>query len=512
MTEPDVGSHTRAIQSYAEKKGNDYLVTGKKLFNARLSSATHVILFTQSSQQRTGRLTAFLIPIDHPGLQIKTLTAHGLYGNSFGGLEFNRMVIPKSMMIGEEGKGTQIFHNHFLYWRLMQSAAAIGTAKEALNQVVERLRTRQAFGGPIGRFTHLQQALGEHAAKLHAAHLLVAEASRLIDQNRHLEAVPIVAMAKGEGVEWALAATDFAMKTFGASGYSPDFTDLGQRVRDLQGLRIADGTTDIMRSQVVRSLFGEDFWQLSIGENNGLNQRSKSQLPTPNYIFTQLRNASLRQTGVLISQEKYLNLVSIDGGGPCPVIAAAILLQGFAKMTGEKQEILNLDGIVRRLYSNHRELHRGRLSNGQVLKVLKELIDENLSNIEYEIQIDTQKSMWNSEKAVNAKEWSDLDSALIDPKPYELKLLSFTVENGLGETVGRHFVIVKDRFKNSSGDDFISVIDPANPGKDFIYQVSREFFPNSKGSSLKLTTPERIFGSDSYLIVNSIFTVKLTSN
>ncbi|MGZ5280592.1 MAG: acyl-CoA dehydrogenase family protein, partial [Pseudobdellovibrionaceae bacterium] len=168
--------------------------------------------------------------------------------------------------IGGHGEGGKVFREHFLYWRLMMAAAAVGTGKGAIEQAVERMRTRDAFGGPIGRFTHLQQELAEHTAKLHMLSLLIHQAAGLLDKQKYSEAASLVAMAKAEGVEWALKASDFAMQLFGAEGYT-DLTDLGTRVADLQGLRIADGTTHVMRQEVVRQVYGQDFWNLAIGIN-----------------------------------------------------------------------------------------------------------------------------------------------------------------------------------------------------------------------------------------------------
>jgi ankyrin repeat protein len=94
----------------------------------------------------------------------------------------------------------------------------------------------------IGRFTHLQQPIGECATKLAMATAYAAKAAELIDQGDYKTASTLVNGVKAEGVEIALAAADAAMRAHGALGYSRE-VDLGDRVRDLMGLRIADGTT-----------------------------------------------------------------------------------------------------------------------------------------------------------------------------------------------------------------------------------------------------------------------------
>ena len=145
----------------------------------------------------------------------------------------------------------------------MQAAAAIGCGERALEIMAERIRQRHVSGGPIGRFTHLQQPIGEYLTKLRMAAALAREAARFYDQGNYEAAEPLVNGIKAEGVEIALAACDAAMRVHGAVGYSRE-VDLGDRVRDLMGLRIADGTTDVMRMTVVREQYGFDLWEMSI--------------------------------------------------------------------------------------------------------------------------------------------------------------------------------------------------------------------------------------------------------
>lgn len=263
ITEPEAGSDMRAMESRATKVGDGFSLSGQKLWNARLRQATHVVLYTLASNGKPGARTAFLLPIDHPGLEIVDEYAHGLTGNSFGGLRFNEMSVGREYVLGEDGDGGEIFNEHFLYWRLMQSAAAIGCGEAALQQMADRIKERQAYGGPIGRFTHLQQPIGEYTTKLQMAMALAREAAELIDQGNYEAASPLVNGIKAEGVEISLAASDAAMRAHGALGYSRQ-VDLGDRVRDLMGLRIADGTTDVMRMEVVRSVYGTDFWKMAI--------------------------------------------------------------------------------------------------------------------------------------------------------------------------------------------------------------------------------------------------------
>lgn len=263
ITEPDVGSNVTGIKSTARKVNGGYLLSGTKRFNARLDQASHVIVFTQSASSKPGKLSVFVLPMDTPGLEVERLKAHGLLGNSYGGLRFKDLFVPHNQLIGEDGEGMSVFFEHFIYWRLMQTAAAIGTGEQALEQMAERLKSREAFGRPIGRFTHLQQPLGQHHTELQMAYSLAKEAAGLLDEGDYAGARSVVAGLKAEGVEISLNAVDAATRAFGGEGYS-DRVDLDDRLRDLNGLRIADGTTDVMRMEVVRQVYGEDLWDMAV--------------------------------------------------------------------------------------------------------------------------------------------------------------------------------------------------------------------------------------------------------
>lgn len=266
ITEPEAGTDFTSIQTTATKIDGGYRLNGHKRFNARLEQATHVIVFAKSASGIPGRLSVFVLPIKTEGLTLESFGAHGLTGNSYGGLILKDVFVPSSHRIGEEDDGYKIFNEHFAYWRLMQTAAAIGTAEKALDMMAERLKTREVYGKPIGRFTHLQQPLGQHSTELKMAFALAKEAARLLDQGRYKEAEKLVCGLKAEGIEIAIDAVDAAARAFGGEGYS-DRVDIGDRLRDLNGLRIADGTTDAMRSAVVMHTFGKEFWEMAFKED-----------------------------------------------------------------------------------------------------------------------------------------------------------------------------------------------------------------------------------------------------
>lgn len=265
ITEEMAGSDMLGLKTIALPKDGEYLLTGKKMFVSRLQEATHIIAFAQVPRGKQQLLSAFLIESSTPGLRFTDLSPVGLKGVSFGGVEFENVRLPRSARIGGEGQAFLLFTKHFTYWRTAMACVALGSARCALDQAAERLRTRQAFGAPIGRFTHLQQEFVRHASLIHWSYLFLRDVMQRIEAKE--PAFVDAQLAKAEVTEVALSSVDFAMRVHGALGVTTQL-DLEERLRDLLCLRIADGTTDLLRTQAARSILGDVLYEHSIGRSN----------------------------------------------------------------------------------------------------------------------------------------------------------------------------------------------------------------------------------------------------
>ncbi|MBM4303968.1 MAG: acyl-CoA dehydrogenase [Deltaproteobacteria bacterium] len=267
ITEPDHGSDIAGMKSISKKVEGGYRLTGEKKYNARLENGTHVVIFTQadSSTPKQVKLNAFVLPLDYPGLEFEKLEAAGLKGNSFGGVSFDNLFVPEKYRIGNEGQGREIFSKHFTYWRIMQTAAAIGTANRALEMTADRLITRKVYDKPLAAMTHLTQPLGKLTYELKMVMKDLERAAQLYDEGKIDEADEIATAAKSWGVEKAHEAAQFAVKTHGAKGYSNEL-DLFERMTDLSGMTIADGASDVLMSSYVRYIYGKPFWDIPFGK------------------------------------------------------------------------------------------------------------------------------------------------------------------------------------------------------------------------------------------------------
>jgi alkylation response protein AidB-like acyl-CoA dehydrogenase len=262
ITEPEVGSDLQALTTIAMPEGDGYVLNGTKQHISRISECSHFIVFAAVKREmKSSPITAFLIPRDSAGLETEPMRPSGLTGVAWGKVFLRQVTVPRESRIGGEGQALSLFRQHFCYWRTMMAALAIGSAQAAIDQAAARMKTRQAFGGPIGRFSHLQQAIAHWIARLRMAWLLVENVTNQIDA--HAWPVVDAAMLKAEALEAAIGATEWTMTVFAGAGYDVA-TGIEKRYRDLLGLRIADGTADVLRSQVARAFLGERLYELAL--------------------------------------------------------------------------------------------------------------------------------------------------------------------------------------------------------------------------------------------------------
>ncbi|UOF89320.1 acyl-CoA dehydrogenase family protein [Fodinisporobacter ferrooxydans] len=263
LTEPGTGSDLAKTQTFARKEGSNYILNGEKEFVSRVNEAGVFIVFAQTNTEAGARgLTAFIVDMDRPGVEKYNLEPMGLKGWSYGGFRLHDVVVPASNRLGEEGEGFKIFNTHFGYWRVLMGIICVGSAQRAIEQAIDYSKERQAFGGPIGRFQSVMHKISESATKLEAARLLSFKALDYLDKGH--SNVMEASMAKWYSTTVAYEAIDHALQIHGARGYVIDY-GLEQRLRDVRGLQIADGSTDTLKSLIGRDLMGKEIYDAMLG-------------------------------------------------------------------------------------------------------------------------------------------------------------------------------------------------------------------------------------------------------
>ena len=268
MTEPHPGSGSDPagmMLTKAEKKGDKWVVNGRKWFITGAKGAQHFILVARTSDDPRKGLTAFLYHADQPGWQIERRIPimgpeeHGGHCEIvYEGLEITEENI--LMNIGDGLKATQI---RLGTARLTHCMRWLGLSKRAMEIASDYVRTRKAFGSFLNDRESVQIAMGKIAMDIQVGRLLVMNAAWKLDQGDF--ARKEVSMAKIHVANALHNAVDTAIQLNGARGYSKD-TVLEWIYRYARQARLVDGTDEV--HQMVLSNFygreGADFWKWGV--------------------------------------------------------------------------------------------------------------------------------------------------------------------------------------------------------------------------------------------------------
>lgn len=253
LTEPEGGSDAGATSTRAtfSQSSRMWRLNGAKSFIS--NSGTEITsVITATARTDDGGISAFLIPAGTPGLIVEpSYRKLGWHASDTHGLSFVDCEIPEENLLGEPGQG---FHNFLTMLdggRIAISALALGLAQACLDLSVEYAKTRNAFGGPIGRFQSISFALADLAVSVENSRNITYKAARLKDENKPFK--DLAAMAKLYTTEAAVDATRLATQIFGGSGFIEDLP-VARFYRDAKILEIGEGTSEIQRLVIARGL------------------------------------------------------------------------------------------------------------------------------------------------------------------------------------------------------------------------------------------------------------------
>jgi acyl-CoA dehydrogenase len=257
MTEPGAGSDVRSMSTTARRDGDHYVITGTKHFISHADIADFVILFAATGVEQTPRgpkklITTLLVDSDSPGLEIRRgprcVSNRGYHQCE---LVFDGCRVPVANRLGEEGRGFELMGQWLGATRLTVAATSVGRARRVLEAATEWAARRQQFGQPIGRFQGVGFQLADMATELEAAELLTLRAAARLDNAAMTDAD--AAMAKLYASETLGRITDAAVQIFGGMGLMAELP-VERWWRDARVERIWDGTSEIQRHIIVRSL------------------------------------------------------------------------------------------------------------------------------------------------------------------------------------------------------------------------------------------------------------------
>lgn len=256
-TEPDCGSDAGAIKTYAVRDGDFYVLNGEKT-SISAGMQADIIILTAKTNVKAGvkGITCFFTPLDLPGVNRSRFKDMGSIPSGRASITLNKVKIPLKFRVGEEGEGFTKIMNGFDFARALVILAGIGMAQNSLAEVTEYVKKRIVFNNPISRFEGVSFKIAEDATLLEASRLLCYQTLKMRDEGlRHNKEA---AMAKWFGAQAVVRVMHDILMIFGWKGYSQEMP-IEQRFRDAIGLKIGDGTSEIMKLIIAREILSGTF-------------------------------------------------------------------------------------------------------------------------------------------------------------------------------------------------------------------------------------------------------------
>jgi len=254
LTEPGTGSDAASLTSRAVREGDDWVISGNKLFITNGTWADVALVFARSGGSGPKGISAFLVPTDAAGFERREIKGKlGLRGQATAELILDGVRVPDANRLGDEGAGFRIAMSALDKGRIAVAAGCVGLARACLEASVDYARQREQFGKPIATYQLVQEMLAEMAVETDAARLLVWRAADLADRGEKFGTE--ASMAKLFASETAVKAANQAIQVFGGYGYVDEFP-VGKYLRDARVTTLYEGTSQIQKLLIGRALTG----------------------------------------------------------------------------------------------------------------------------------------------------------------------------------------------------------------------------------------------------------------
>jgi acyl-CoA dehydrogenase len=258
VTEPDAGTDTTAITTFARRDGDRYLVRGRKIWTTKALESERVLLLVRTTrrgevERRTDGMTLLLAELKRPEVTISPIAKVGRNAVATCEVVYDDLPVAITDRVGEEGKGFRYLLDGLNAERILIAAEALGIGRAAMRRAVDYANQRVVFGRPIGRNQGVAFPLGEAQMRLDAAELMVRKAAWLIDAGQPCGAE--ANMAKWLAADAAFEAADQAMQTHGGFGYAREY-HVERYWREARLMRIAPISQEMILNYVTEHVLG----------------------------------------------------------------------------------------------------------------------------------------------------------------------------------------------------------------------------------------------------------------
>ncbi|WP_432110739.1 acyl-CoA dehydrogenase family protein [Streptomyces sp. YPW6] len=257
ITEPDAGSNSHRITTTARRDGDDWILTGRKVYVSGVDIADATLIVGRTEDARSGKLKPclFIVPRDAPGFGRNQIDMELHAPEKQFELVLDDVRLPADALVGDEDAGLLQLFAGLNPERIMTAAFGIGMGRFALSKAVEYARTRQVWKAPIGAHQAIAHPLATAHIDLELSRLMMQKAARLYDEGDDIGAGEAANMAKYAAGEACVKAVDQAVHTLGGNGLTREY-GLASLITASRVARIAPVSREMILNYVAHQSLG----------------------------------------------------------------------------------------------------------------------------------------------------------------------------------------------------------------------------------------------------------------
>ncbi len=253
-TEPNAGSDAAAIITKAVPDGDDFVISGSKIFTTGAAECPCLIV-TARTDPTVGKhkgITVFLVDAATPGINCRRIEKLGMRAaGTLCEVHYDNVRVPASAILGDLHGGWRVIGGTFERARIAQASYCVGAAQRVIDDAVQYANEREQFGQPIGKFQAIAHLLVDLQTRTDAARLLLYQAASMIDDGE--PCAREASIANLHATETLVRVTSDAMRVWGGYGFTREF-EIERILRDARLFVIGDGSSQIQRNLIARQM------------------------------------------------------------------------------------------------------------------------------------------------------------------------------------------------------------------------------------------------------------------
>jgi acyl-CoA dehydrogenase len=257
LTEPDHGSDATWLETTGVREGDEWVINGTKRFNSGVHKASHDLVFARTSgkQGDADGITAFLVPMNNPGMKIAYYHWCFNMPTDHAEVRITDVRVPRTAVVGREGKGLDVAQNFVHQNRIRQAAQSAGVARYCVAESVKYARERKSFGKPLAQHQAIQFPIAEMHAEVEMVRNFVFKVANELDRKPTETVSDQVAIANFRANRLACNAADLAIQVHGGIGYTRG-KPFEHIYRHFRRYRITEGSDEVQIRKIAAYLFG----------------------------------------------------------------------------------------------------------------------------------------------------------------------------------------------------------------------------------------------------------------